>query len=64
MSAGPRKRRVRVITDKAKYRRHQRKKLARKLVKVALWGAALVVAILLIWLALDMLFRPRPLPQD
>jgi hypothetical protein len=57
------KRRVRVITDRAKYRRHQLKKLARKVAKVALWAGAVMVCLLIIWWTLDMLFRVRALPQ-
>jgi hypothetical protein len=57
------RRRVRVITDKAKYRRHQLKKLGRKVAKVALWAGAVMLCLLIIWWTLDMLFRVRALPQ-
>ena len=57
-------RRVRVITDKAKYRRHQRKKLLRKMLKVAAWACILIVGIVIVWLVLDILFRSRPLSAE
>jgi hypothetical protein len=60
--AGDRRRRTRVITDRAKYRRHRLKKLARRAAKVALWAGAVVLCVLVIWQALDMLFRVRPPP--
>jgi hypothetical protein len=57
------RRRVRVITDRRKYWRHQLKKSARRVLKIALWAGAIAVCVLGIWLVLDMLFRLRPLPQ-
>jgi hypothetical protein len=57
-------RRIRVITDKAKYRRHQRKKLLRKMLRVAAWACILIVGILIVWLVLDILFRSRPLSAE
>jgi hypothetical protein len=64
MSERRQKQRVRVITDKVKYRRHQRKKLFRKLLKVTAWVIVLVVGVVIIWVVLDMLFRPRPLQNE
>jgi hypothetical protein len=57
------KRRVRVITDRGKYWRHQTRKVWRRSMWVALWAGAILICIVVIWLALDMLFRLRPLPQ-
>jgi len=64
MSERGRKRRVRVITDPGQHRRHQLKKLFRKLLKFIAWALVVVIAIILVWAVLDMLFRPRPLPQE
>lgn len=57
-------RRIRVITDRAKYRRHQRKKLLRKLLKVATWTLILIIGLLIVWFVLDVLFRSRPLSAE
>jgi len=56
--------RIRVITDKAKYRRHQRKKLLRKMLKVATWALILIIGMLTVWFVLDVLFRSRPLSAE
>ena len=47
MSERHHKHRVRVITDKVKYRRHQRKKLLRKLLQVTAWAVVLVVGVVI-----------------
>ena len=57
-------RRIRVITDKAKYRRHQRKKLLRKLAKITFWTLLVIISILAVWWVLDTLFRSRPLSAE
>src|SRR5262249_26351784 len=59
MSHQVRRRRVRVVTDPAKYRRHQLKKLLQKSLKLIIYTAILVGAVVFIWSALDTLFRPR-----
>jgi hypothetical protein len=61
MSHKGQRRRVRVITDKAKYRRHQRRKLFAKLLKVTAWAVIVIVGVFIIWSMLDMLFKPRPM---
>jgi hypothetical protein len=50
-----------VITDQAKYRRHQRKKVLKKALKIGIWLFASVVAIIFIWYSLGVLFAPRPI---
>jgi hypothetical protein len=56
-----RRHRVRVITDKGRYRRHQLKKVGRKVLKVALWIGAVAACIIGIYWALDLMFRQRPI---
>ena len=53
-------RRVRVITDEAKYRRHRRAKMLRKLARVAFWALVIALGVLLFWLVLDKLLQPPP----
>jgi hypothetical protein len=55
-----RTRRTKIILDRAKYRRHQLKKILRLLLKLTCYIAVFVLAILIIWFGLDMLFRSRP----
>ena len=45
--------RIRIITDEAKYRRHQRRKLVRLLVRVVAWALVLVIGAALFLLLLD-----------
>lgn len=51
--------RVRVITDEAKYRRHMRRKLLRRVVRVVIWVLASVIVVALFWLILDKMSQPR-----
>jgi hypothetical protein len=60
MSEGRRGRRVRVITDEVKYRRHRRKKMARLVVRVLVWILVAVVAVALFWVILDKMMQPPP----
>jgi hypothetical protein len=41
--------RVRVVVDPVKYRRHQRKKLFRRLAKGSLWGIVSIVGLAIAW---------------
>ena len=45
--------RIRIITDEAKYRRHWRRKLMRLLVRVVVWALVLAIGAALFWLLLD-----------
>jgi hypothetical protein len=60
MTQGHHRRRVRVITDEARYHRHKRKKLLRRLVRVVVWVLALLVGLALFWLVLDRMMQPPP----
>ncbi len=53
MNEKSRGRRIRVITDEAKYRRHQRRKLMRLVVRALIWGLCLVIGAALFLLLLD-----------
>ncbi len=58
---GKRGKRVRVITDPVKYRRHRLKKLARLLLRILAWVLALLLGLCLFWYVLGFLLRP---PQE
>jgi len=60
MSEKRRRRRVRVITDEVKYRRHRWKKLLRQLARVIVWALVLVIGLVIFWLVLDRMMRPPP----
>jgi hypothetical protein len=52
--------RVRVVTDDTKYRRHRRKKWLRKATKVAGWAAVVVLIMLVGWFLLNRITQPPP----
>lgn len=56
-----RRRRVRIrnITDEAKYRRHVRRKLLRRVVRATAWILGGVIVVALFWLILDKMAQPR-----
>jgi hypothetical protein len=58
MSKG--RRRVRVITDPVKYRRHMRKKFFRTLARLGVWVLVAAVALLLFWFVLERMLQPPP----
>jgi hypothetical protein len=51
-----RKIRVRVIKDPRRYRRYKRRKLIRRLRRVALWGGLVILAAAVVWLILVFLY--------
>jgi hypothetical protein len=60
-SSGRVRHRVRVIKDERKYRRHQLKKVLRKLSPILLWTALLVGSIVMLWLIIHYM-RPGDAP--
>jgi hypothetical protein len=61
---GPRHRargkRVRIVSDEAKYRRHRRKKWLRKGLKITAWVGAFVLVLLVMWFLLNRYTQPPP----
>jgi len=53
MNEKSRGKRVRIITDEVKYRRHQRRKLIRLFVRAAVWAIFLVIGTVIFLLILD-----------
>ncbi len=53
-SAGRVRRRVRVVTDGERYRRHRWKKLSRELQWFAVWGAVITFAAISIWVVIHL----------
>jgi hypothetical protein len=53
-------RRVRVVTDEEKYRRHRRKKMLRRLARVSVWVLLAAVGVVLFWLLLERMIQPSP----
>jgi hypothetical protein len=47
------KRRIRIITDEAKYRRHLRKKALKRVGRWLAWGVAILGGLWLFWVTLD-----------
>ncbi len=64
MSTKPLRRRVRVVKDQKKHAMHQWRKVGRRILVMAMWGAVVVVSILVIWMALETMFGPRAMSPD
>lgn len=60
-SPRPRGKKVRIITDEAKYNRHQRKKKLRLGQKIAIWAVAILLFIFFLWYMLQRYTQPPPL---
>ena len=60
MPENSRRRRVRVVTDGVKNRRHARKKMLRVVIRVVSWAIVLLLGVIVFWWVLDKMIQPPP----
>jgi hypothetical protein len=55
------RRRVRVVTDEARHRRHLWKKTLRKVLIASAWVVSIALGLIFFWYVLERMLRPPPM---